>query len=407
MSIVKLPNHILYVLHSYLCLRPTTIHNNRGHPYRLDDLYNFSDEVSADSHWKNYVNTAKSFRELKAELIYLSLNKIQSKQFLKDKAFREFMQKRFLKNPEKQLALHLDGSVTSFANISRPFALRFDGSVTSSTNITNLHFLMLSKIKNIPVSGFHNISHILFRSCTFLETNPVIHSEKVSFEDMAEISLRSITFIKLKRIYFRGSTVKGISCLNSCSGLKELCLIVCEIKLEPPPIATFDCKNLHKLHFSTAFIAHFTNYSKVKTIKLDSCSNRDLVATFQSCTFMNLTAYSMHSLPLLSKLGKLILSQCQAINRIDISIFPVLTQLGVWNCLNLTTLVVNGTSLKLLQLWGNLSSLETVDVQTPSLKNCYLEHVESKHEITFFEKYKIPLMVATEVKAKISFVRQY
>jgi hypothetical protein len=315
MSIVRLPNEVLYALHSYFCILPTTVLNDHCYEYRFENRYNFSDEVSIPSHWRDFINTSKSFRELKTELTYLSLNKIKSKQFLKDRAFREFIQKQFLKKQEQQLALHLDGSV--FANITRLFALRFDGSVTPSANITNLHFLLLSNIQNIPVSRFHNISNILFRCSTFLETKPVIHSEHVSIEDLGEISLRSITFPKLKRIHFRGSTVKGISCLNTCSDLETLCLVAC--KINHPPISTFNCKNLHKLHLPTALIAYFTNYSKVKIVKLDSCTSCDLVATFQSCLFMNLTAYSLQAIPPLSKLGTLILSNCQAINRIDIS----------------------------------------------------------------------------------------
>jgi hypothetical protein len=408
MSIVKLPNHVLCVLHSYLCLRPATMHNNRWYQYSLECLYDFSGEVSTDSHWRSFVNASKSFRELKTELIYLSLNKIKSKQFVKDKTFREFIQKQFLKNPEKQLALHLDGSVTlSFTNIAKQLTKIFRGSGKFFTGIENLHFLMLSNIKNIPVSEFHNISYILFKRCTFLETNPVIHSELVSFKDMNEILLRLISFPKLKGLFFHESTVKGISCLNNCLGLRTLCFEECKIKLEQPPISTFDCKSLNKLYLSTALITHFTNYSKVKIVKLSSCTRSDLVAAFESCNFMNLTAYSRPAPPRLLTLETLILSECRAINRIDISTFPVLKRLQVFNCRKLTKLVVNGTSLKLLQLWGKLSSLETVVIQTPSLKKCYLEHLESKNAILFFEKFKIPLMIANEVKAKISFVRQY
>jgi hypothetical protein len=151
MSIVKLPTSILFVLHSFLSSRPATIHNDGWDHF--DPGYSDPKEVEINSHWRNFVNTSKSFQELKRELIYLSLGRLKSKEFLNDTIFREFVQKVFLKNPGKQLALHVHDYVPSF------------------TNLGNLHFLMLSDIKNIPVGDFPICSsykkHSKFKSRIF------------------------------------------------------------------------------------------------------------------------------------------------------------------------------------------------------------------------------------------------
>jgi Leucine-rich repeat (LRR) protein len=224
---------------------------------------------------------------------------IKSKEFISDRIFREFIKKVYLKNSEKQLALHLYDSVTSF------------------TNIGNLHILMLSKIQHIPVSSFHNISKIVFVDCTFLETNPVIHAKKVSFAETAEVSLRLITFTKLEELFIHGSTVEGLSSLNSYPKLNTVALFYCDIE-ELPSVASFDCHSLKVLDCPDYLIDHFTNYSNVRYVFLESCSS-DLVSAFTNAKYLHLTECCLYPL---SKLQDLFLSGCPLINEVYTTDFP-------------------------------------------------------------------------------------
>jgi hypothetical protein len=380
MSIVDLPKEVLCALHSFLCLRPTTIHNDTRRPYLVECSYYYAKEVSVNTQWSNLVNTAKSFQELKMELVYLSLNRRKSKQLLQD-----VVQKQ-LKNTSKQLAINLNFPINLF------------------TNIGNLHFIKISNIQHIPVTDFRNISYLLFDRCTFLETNPIIHAEHVMFENTPEVSLRAIKFTKLKELHLRRSTVKGICCLNLCPDLITLCLVACAIE-EQPPISTFNCHNLRRLYASMTQIVHFINYSNVRSIRLVSCDSLDLVSSLQSCEWLCLNAYALSILAPLPKLLCLALTECSIVNAIEISAFPVLKDLSISNCSKIAKIVINGSSLKRMELCDKLSSLKTVDIQTPTVTKCYLTRLESNNEVLFLEKYKISVMITTEVKARICFVR--
>jgi hypothetical protein len=128
MGITSLPPHLLLIIHSVLCVRPVSIHNQH---YRILEMnFTFSEEVKEDTDWKNFLNTTKLFQEIKHEFLYLSLSTSWSKEFLTNRFFRGFLRKDYLKNPREQLALYVSESVASF------------------TNLNNLHFVMLSNINN-------------------------------------------------------------------------------------------------------------------------------------------------------------------------------------------------------------------------------------------------------------------
>jgi hypothetical protein len=68
------------------------------------------------------------------------------------------------------------------------------------------------------------------------------------------------------------------------------------------------------------------------------------------------------------------------------SIFPVLSRLRINECPDLKRIIINGTSLKTLKLGGSLASLEVVDVQTPSLKKCFLLELISVGNALYFSR---------------------
>jgi hypothetical protein len=88
-------------------------------------------------------------------------------------------------------------------------------------------------------------------------------------------------------------------------------------------------------------------------------------------------------------------------------IFPVLSRLRIHQCPGLEAIIINGTSLE-RQLGGYLPSLKIVDVQTPSLRKCFLTELVSLGNGMFFKKYRIPIFIVEGGGIfNLSFVEQF
>jgi hypothetical protein len=69
--IVRLPDQVLLIVHSFLCLQPRTIHNDGCFKYFRDCT---SGGIGDSLEWNKFLQTTKSFQELKLESTYLSLS---------------------------------------------------------------------------------------------------------------------------------------------------------------------------------------------------------------------------------------------------------------------------------------------------------------------------------------------
>jgi hypothetical protein len=75
----KLPHHLIHLIHSFVCIRPHILEGD----YLVEYEYEFDDASLLKSviNWKNLMNTIKQFKEIKSETVYLSLNKMCSREF--------------------------------------------------------------------------------------------------------------------------------------------------------------------------------------------------------------------------------------------------------------------------------------------------------------------------------------
>jgi hypothetical protein len=308
MGIESLPTHLLLMIHSVLCVRPFSIHNQEYYQYDLILLYSHSKVVKENTSWTNLLNTTKQFQDLKFSFLYLSLNKTWSMEYLNNRFFRVFLQNAHLKNPREQLALHLSGSGMSF------------------TNLNNLHFIMLSNVKNIPISCVHEVKFIHLISCTFSEANPVVHGHIVSFEKM-ESSFELITFTHLRKLYLFCCPIKHIARLNEYPNLEVVALGGCTFN---QPNELFSCQHLDGLLVSASLISHLTDCSKVNNVSLADCNEATTgISAFynskylfaEDCIFLN----QIHHFKFLNEL---VLLNCSGCIEFEISIFPELKKIG-------------------------------------------------------------------------------
>jgi hypothetical protein len=93
----------------------------------------------------------------------------------------------------------------------------------------------------------------------------------------------------------------------------------------------------------------------------------------------------------MEKLSVLVLLYQLEMEELEISKFPVLKNLSFLDCKKMKKIVVNGTSLRKLEITGDMTDLEIVDVQTPTLKSCFLtDLVTTKKELTVVFKFTVP-----------------
>jgi hypothetical protein len=384
MGIESLPTHLLLIIHSVLCVRPFSIHNQEYYQYDLILEYSHSEVVQEDTSWTNFLNTTKKFQELKFSFLYLSLNKTWSVEYLNNRFFRVFLQKAHLKNPRAQLALHLSDSVPSF------------------TNLNSLHFIMLSNVQNVPISYVHEVKFIHLISCTFSEMNPVVHGQVVSLEEM-EISFELITFTNLRKIYLFFCPIKHIARLNEYPHLKFVALGNCTFNQANE---RFSCQHLDGLLVSARLISHLTDCSHVNNVSLTNCNE----ATSGISAFYNSKYLLVEECVVLNQihhfkfLNELVLLSSSGCIEFEISVFPELKKLCFFNCLDMKKFIINGTSLRKLTMEGKFPSLQMIDVQTSSLKQLYLTKLELRQDIIFFGKNKVRIMVVdTKGEEKICF----
>jgi hypothetical protein len=69
-------------------------------------------------------------------------------------------------------------------------------------------------------------------------------------------------------------------------------------------------------------------------------------------------------------------------------------------------IVINRESLRKLEITGDMTDLEIVDVQTATLKTCFLtDLVTAKKEVTVFFKYTVPSFYVVGEQSIVTSIR--
>jgi hypothetical protein len=255
---------------------------------------------------------------------------------------------------------------------------------------------MLSNINNVPVSFIKEVKYLRLLSCTFSETDPVVHAQVVCVESM-ELSFQTVAFANLTGLHLFSCSLAHISRLNEYLNFKSLSFEDCTFNQANEILS---CQNLNWLTVSAHLLVHLTDCSMIRNFTVLGCHDMALISPFYNSTYVQLAQSSFFShIPHFKLLKDLTLYRSRGMAEFEISMYLQLKSLDITDCPDLRKIIINGSSLRKLSIEGNFPALQIIDVQTPSLKRCYLAEFNSAQDIMFFRKHKIPIFVVN-IKGK-------
>jgi hypothetical protein len=382
MRFIDLPQNLFLSIHSYLCVRPLSIHNSEVEQFDLDN-YNshetLSKEVRDNAQWRHFMNTSALLFGVKKKTNYLALNQTWSAYFLTDRFFRAFIIELFLDNPHEQLSLRYTNAVPCYLHVA----------------CKNVHVLTLEYIKGLSTDSIPNVKILHLRSCRLTEAEITVHAETVRFDSMEYLNFSNIKFTQLQKLYlFNCTAIMFFGYLVDNNKLRLLSMRTCSTAATAiKSIKKLDCGSISILKIGNELSDRFYNVTNVNYLNIENLHSTKTLSRFLNLEKLDLNVSSIPSLPLaLTKLQRLSLQYCNKIVEMEITLsFRFLKQLEMRDCMGLQKLIIhNISSFERLILLDNFPALELIDIRASSLKRLIVSHVKTQKPLKCILHHIVP-----------------
>jgi hypothetical protein len=392
MHFLNLPDHLFFVIHSFLSSRPRTIENEKEHldsyhfrEYRGDCLlYSLVHQESQSlNKWNCVLTTTPKFSELKKQASFLSFSPKWSMEFCTNEQFNSYVQQQIIMSSSEQLSLRFNKEFPS-NQLNHYFCVY-------QLDLNDLDVaISLSTLKDVKILELSRC-FITDESCSL---NSLVFS---IFCLKNSISFQKILFTKIIRVYLAGGesispNVAHLSALGNYPTLKQLFINEERSSLSSfhdPPV---DCLHVEKLYLTDASLSIVKNLSGIE--ELHVYSNLDLDLLMVPKTHGDPSSL----LPGLGKLISLHLYWCDLVDNIHTNIFPCLRVFTLTECSEFSGIYLDGNSLEIFSLDGSVIShdshsdyfLDLIDIQCPSLTKLSLKGIATEEPVQCIMRHFIP-----------------
>jgi hypothetical protein len=395
MQLVDLPACLFLVIHEFFC-------TNSEDDYAEVYFYKVGKprgKYAMDTNWMSFLNTTSKFQELKKETVYLCFNRKSSYKYLTDRPFRYFIDHAILKNYRKQLSISIAASLPSTPVLKFP---------------ENLHSLQLKDVKvPIPLEAIgETITVLVIENCSFRDHKDIVLRTKVLvlMRISSSISFKNILLKQINKLLLSDCKVEHFQELNNYRSLSYLLARECQfpnLKIDN----AFDVQTLLTLDTDMIIlesgILKNRHLMKGKLIVEGSARSDAFFSNFAELKKLTICISEIFYLDPLDKLVVLSLFDC-GVEEVDTSIFPLLEELKIEECLFLKIISLKGDHLANVSLRGNAIIgtvrqflLTVVEISSRSLKRVCIENYPVAAPVKFLMHYSVPDFRVDNSKVKV------